>query len=102
MAQVKANNDLEQRLVAVVGNRPTSRRHGCRRRAFAGLCQLAGYWRGSNVADPSNRGDDSVGDRFGNGSFEGTAAIVRDHHEKMAALYAQRDRELQDEWRCGK
>jgi hypothetical protein len=60
--------------------------------------QRAGYWRGPNVAEPSNCGDDNIGNRFGNGSFEGTAAIMRDHHERMAALYAQRDRELQDEW----
>jgi hypothetical protein len=64
--------------------------------------QRAGYWCGPKIAEPSNHGDDSVDDRFGNGSLEGTAAIKRDHHEKMAALYAERDRELQDKWRCGK
>jgi hypothetical protein len=55
----------------------------------------AGYWCGPNVAEPSNRGDDNIGNRFGDGSFEGTAAM-RDHHERMAALYVDRGRDLQD------
>jgi hypothetical protein len=28
--------------------------------------------------------------------------LMRDHWQRMAALYAERDRELQEEWRCGK
>jgi hypothetical protein len=28
--------------------------------------------------------------------------LMRDHQERMANLYAERDRELHDEWRCGK
>jgi hypothetical protein len=28
--------------------------------------------------------------------------LIRDHQRRMAALYAERDRELQDEWRRGK
>jgi hypothetical protein len=30
------------------------------------------------------------------------ATFIRDHQERMAALYAERERELQEEWRCGK
>jgi hypothetical protein len=30
------------------------------------------------------------------------ATVMRDHQQRMAALYAERDRELQDEWRYGK
>jgi hypothetical protein len=30
------------------------------------------------------------------------ATLMRDHQERMAALYAERERELQEEWRCGK
>jgi len=28
--------------------------------------------------------------------------LMRDHQERMATLYAERERELQEEWRCGK
>jgi hypothetical protein len=30
------------------------------------------------------------------------ATLMRDHQERMATLYAERERELQEEWRCGK
>jgi hypothetical protein len=30
------------------------------------------------------------------------ATLMRDHQQRMAALYAERERELQEEWRCGK
>jgi hypothetical protein len=30
------------------------------------------------------------------------ATLMRDHQERMANLYAERDRELQDQWRRGK
>jgi hypothetical protein len=28
--------------------------------------------------------------------------LMRDHQQRMATLYAERERELQEEWRCGK
>jgi hypothetical protein len=30
------------------------------------------------------------------------ATLMRDHQQRMATLYAERERELQEEWRCGK
>jgi hypothetical protein len=30
------------------------------------------------------------------------ATLIRDHQQRMAALYAERERELQEQWRCGK
>jgi hypothetical protein len=49
-----------------------------------------------------DRRRDGTGERGPRQQRSDPATLIRDHHRRMAALYAQRDRELQDEWRCRK
>ena len=49
-----------------------------------------------------DRRRDGTGERGPRQQSSDPATLIRDHQRRMASLYAQRDRELQDEWRCGK
>ena len=52
--------------------------------------------------DKPDRQRDCICERGPRQQGSDVTGLMRDHQERMATLYAERERELQEEWRCGK